>query len=53
VAKRPDTIRLHDDIRREFSKLSRAGYKPAYIIKMLANNYFRATTTIRDIVYKK
>lgn len=47
-----ETERLHNEIRADFERLKSEGFKTKIIIKKLAKKYYRAYSTIRDIVYK-
>ncbi|AIM38080.1 hypothetical protein KO02_16345 [Sphingobacterium sp. ML3W] len=54
---RPETIRLHSDIRKEFERMSAikehgvTKFSPAYILKDIAVRFYKSPKTIENIVF--
>jgi hypothetical protein len=50
---RKTTAETYTEIRAEFARLDRAGFKVRWIIARLATMFKREKSTIEDIVYRK
>ncbi|SHG33191.1 hypothetical protein [Flavobacterium johnsoniae] len=54
-----NTVRLHQDIKREFEKMSNIRefgvkkYSTEYVLKVVAKKYYRAVKTVENIVFNR
>lgn len=59
MATKQSTIRLHDDIRKEFQKMSDIKeygvpkYTSAYIMNVIADKFYKSPKTIENIVFNR
>lgn len=59
MAVKPNTIRLHQDIKKEFDKMSNVRefgvqkYSTDYILNFVAAKYYRAAKTVENIVFNR
>jgi hypothetical protein len=59
MAVKPNTIRLHQDIKKEFDKMSNIRefgvqkYSTDYILNCIAAKYYRAAKTVENIVFNR
>lgn len=59
MAAKPTTLRLHQDIKKEFDKLSQVTehgvrkYSIEYILNEIAHKYYKAPKTIENIVFNR
>ncbi|GIZ09999.1 hypothetical protein [Flavobacterium sp. UMI-01] len=57
MAVKPNTVRLHQDIKKEFDKMSNIReygvqkYSTDYILHAIAQKYYRAAKTVENIVF--